>query len=104
MTPKPKAETGAGLRPTGLLPYIYRVKMAIRMGQQTGWSLDIHHGKHAGAATRAARTRADKEVAKSQGKHTVSAFLDCSKCYEGLAITWQTRDQLAQGCDPSSRI
>lgn len=41
-----------------------------------------HDGKNAGAASLAARTRADIEVAKLQSKHTSLAFLDCSKCYE----------------------
>lgn len=34
MIPKPKAETEAGLGPTGLLPYTYRVRMARRKRQQ----------------------------------------------------------------------
>lgn len=38
--------------------------------------------QHAGAATLAARTRAGLEVGRFQGKHTLLAFLDCSKCYD----------------------
>lgn len=49
-----------------------------------GWSLELHDGKDAGAATLAARTRADTEVAKFQGKRTLFAFLDCSKCDESV--------------------
>lgn len=84
MIPKPKAENEAGLRPIGLRPYIYRVWMAIRKDQdaQQQWSLDIHDGRHAGATTLAARTRASLQVAGHQGQHTLLAFLVCSKCYE----------------------
>lgn len=71
----------------GLLPYIYRVWVARRRGQQQGWSLGIHDGKRAGAAALAARTRADLEVAKFQGKHTLLASLVCSKCYERAGHT-----------------
>lgn len=35
---------------------------------------------HAGAATLAAKACANIVVAKFQGKHTLLAFLDCSKC------------------------
>lgn len=84
MIPKPKAEDEAGLRPIGLLPYVYRVWMAIRKSRdaQTRWSLDIHDRTHAGAATLAARTRASIEVATYEGRHTLLAFPDRSKCYE----------------------
>lgn len=58
--------------------------MAIRKGQQQRWSLEIHDGKHAGAATCAARTRADIELASYHGKHILLACLDCSKCYESV--------------------
>lgn len=64
MMSKPKAETSTGLGPTGLLPYIYGVWMAIRTGQRTEWPLEIHDRKYAGVATFAARTGADIEVAK----------------------------------------
>lgn len=67
MIPEAEAETEAGLRPIGLLPYVYLVWMAIRKGQsqQREWSLGIHDGKHARAATTmAARTRASIEVAQ----------------------------------------
>lgn len=39
MIPKSKAENEAQLRPKGLLPYIYRVWMAIRKHQSRDWSL-----------------------------------------------------------------
>lgn len=82
--PKPKAEHEAGLRPTGLFPYDYMVWMAIRKSQDTQrqWSLDIHGGRHSGAATFEARTRASIEVARHEGQHTFLVFLDCTKCYE----------------------
>lgn len=84
MIPKPKAEYEAGLRPIGLLPYVYRVWMAIRKSQdaQKQWLLDLHDGRNAAAATLAARTRPSIEVARHEGKHTLLAFLDCSTCYE----------------------
>lgn len=62
MTPKPRAEIEARPRPTGRLTYAYRVWMAIRKGQQKGWSLDTHEGEQAGVTTVAARTRANIDV------------------------------------------
>lgn len=76
MRPKTRAEAEAGLRPVGLLPYVYKVWIAIRKRKdaQKQWSLDIHDGRHAGATTSAARTRAIIEVARYEGKHTTLAF------------------------------
>lgn len=82
MTPKPKAETGARLRPIAMLPYVYRARMAIRKSQSKEWSLRLHQGKHIGAAALAAKTRALIEVKHCQGDQNLPAFLDRNECYE----------------------
>lgn len=83
VVPTPNAEHEAGLRPIGLLPYVCRVWMATRKGQDAlkQWSLDIHDGSHAGAVTLAARPRASIEGARLEGQHMLLAFLGCSKCF-----------------------
>ena len=62
LIPKPGAETEAQLRPTGILSYIYRVWMAVRKTHTRQWSLNIHGGKHIGAAALACATRATVEM------------------------------------------
>lgn len=76
MLPKPNAEHESGVRRIGLLPHVYRAWMAIRKSQdaQKRWSLDVHGGRHAGAATLAARTRASIEIARHEGQHMLLAF------------------------------
>lgn len=56
--------------------------MAIRKVQRWGWSLRIHGKKHVGAAALAVRTRGSIEAPHCEGKDSLLAFLDCSKCYE----------------------
>ena len=69
--------------------------MAIRKKQARGWSLHLHGGEHSGAAAMACRSRALTELAHWGGKHVLSAFLDCSKCYE--RIEHRTAGQRATG-------
>ena len=42
---KGEAQTEARVRPIGILPYIYRVWMAIRKTHTRQWSLKIHGGQ-----------------------------------------------------------
>lgn len=87
MIPEPKAEHEAGLRPIGLLPYVYRAWMAICKGQaqQRQWPLGIHDAKHAGAATMAARARVCIEVAQHQGNTPLLAFWTAPRATRELA-------------------
>ena len=84
LVPKAGAATEAGLRPIGLLSYIYRVWMAIRKRDLRQWSLQLHGGRHLGAAHLACLTQVDMELAHYRGFHTLFALLDCSKCYERI--------------------
>lgn len=58
MIPKAKAQSEAQLRPIGLLPYVCCAWMAVRKDQHREWSVELHDGRHMGAATPASRTRA----------------------------------------------
>lgn len=87
MTPKPRAETEAGLRPIGLIPYVCRAWMAIRKGQSKDRLLRLHETRYVGASALAANPRASIEVMHYQVGHNLLAFLDCSNCYERVGHT-----------------
>ena len=82
LVPKEGGQHEKGLRPIGILSYIYRLWMALRRAVVKPWSLAIHGGSHMGAAECAFRTAVEVEHAGTQGRHALLAFLDCSKCYE----------------------
>lgn len=61
--------------------------MMIRKSQSRGWPLRFRHdGRHVGAAALAARRRASIEVLHHEGKHSLLAFIECSKCYERVRM------------------
>ncbi len=62
LIPKPGAQLEHQLRPIGVLPYVYRVWMAIRKRHLQLWSQTLHGGQHDGAATLAWRTAVQVEL------------------------------------------
>ena len=46
----------------------------------------------------ACRSRAQTEIAHWEGKHTVTAYLDCSKCYERIEHETAGHRAVATGC------
>ena len=82
LVPKAGAQNEGQLRPIGLLSYLYRVWMVVRKQDLKGWSQTIHQGRHQGAAEMAVRTRIQMELQTWEGRHSLLALLDCSKCYE----------------------
>ena len=95
---KPGAKNEGQLRPIGILSYLYRIWMAIRREQARPWSLRIHGGTHEGAAAMACRSRAQTEIAHWEGKHTITAYLDCSKCYERIEHETAGHRAVDSGC------
>ena len=75
--------------------------MAIRKEQARDWSLAIHGGAHEGAAAMASRSRAQAEITHWEGKHTITAFLDCSKCYERIEHETAGKRATSSGCPAS---
>lgn len=57
----------------------------------------LHGGAHVGAAARAIRTRASVELQHHQGRSTLLALLDCSKCYERVGHVVAGSRALASG-------
>ena len=58
LTPKGKATAEAELRPIGILPYIYRVWMAVRKQHVKEWVRKLHQGACQSAPAQALRLRA----------------------------------------------
>ena len=95
---KQGAATEAQLRPIGILSYVYRIWMAIRKQDTRQWSLQIHGGKHQGAAALACHTRAQVELAAWKGQSVLMALLDCSKCYERVEHLTAAQRAVDSGC------
>jgi len=74
LIPKPGAQAEGQFRPIGILPYVYRAWMVVRRA--------LHGGRHVGAADLAAQVRREEEYTMWRGHFSITAYLDCSKCYE----------------------
>ena len=82
LNPTPGAEREGQLRPIGLLPTIYRLRMAVRKPATKAWAENIHGGRNASALELAWKTGVQDEQAIRNGTRKIVALLDCSKCYE----------------------
>ena len=95
---KPKAKHEGALRPIGLLPYIYRIWMAVRKQKLKAWVLSLHAGGIQSATAQAWRLGAMQESERAKGLFTLAAFLDCSKCYERVPLQAAAQQALRTGC------
>ena len=95
---KPKATHEGALRPIGLLPYIYRIWMAVRKRKLKTWVLSLHSGGIQSATAQAWRLGATQESERARGLFTLAAFLDCSKCYERVPLQEAAQQALRSGC------
>ena len=46
-------------------------------------------------------TKKDEELGKAKGEGTITAFLDCSKCYERISHDDAFRRMVQSGCNPT---
>eukprot|EP00972_Heterocapsa_arctica_P066879 9869160-Heterocapsa_arctica.AAC.1 len=80
--PKAGAESEGQLRPIAILPYIYRVRMAIRKSKVKPWALRLNDGRFHLPETLVWEVAARSELSRLRGTFFIAAYIDCSKCYE----------------------
>ncbi len=79
---------------------IYRIWMACRRRDAKAWRRSVQGGETLGATEKAWVTRVTDELAEAAGDQTVTAFLDCSKCYERVPHRLAARRALELGAPP----
>ena len=89
------------LRPIAILPYIYRILMAVRKADTKEWTRNLHEGIFESAESHAWDLAAKVELAEHDGKVFIAAFLDCVNCYEVLEHQMAYDATIAEGCDPA---
>ena len=94
------AENEGQLRPIAILPYVYRVWMAIRKCRVKQWALNLNDGKFSSPETLVWEIAAKGELAKIKGKYFAAAYIDCSKCYERVNHKAAAQAAIDTGCDP----
>eukprot|EP00972_Heterocapsa_arctica_P049300 7256524-Heterocapsa_arctica.AAC.1 len=82
LIPKEGAENEGQLRPIAILPYVYRVWMAVRKSKVKQWAVKLNDGRLSSPETLVWEIAARGELARLAWKHFTAAFIYCSKCYE----------------------
>ena len=82
LIPKDGAESEGQLRPIAILPYVYRVWMAVRKKRVKGWVLNLHGGETRAPEDLVWEVAARAATAKARGRCHAAAYFDCSRCYE----------------------
>ena len=100
LIPKDGAESEGQLRPIAILPYVYRVWMAVRKRRVKEWVLNLHGGEIRAPEDLVWEVAARAETAKANGRCHAAAYFDCSKCYERVRHDVAIKDALDTGCDP----
>jgi len=101
LLPKDGARHEGQLRPIGLTPVIYRVYTMVRGGILKRWRQRISAEPNRGAVELAWRARVQDELAQYHGRHRITTFLDCSKCYERVSHKESRRAAVEAGLPPS---
>jgi hypothetical protein len=100
LIPKDGAESEGQLRPIAILPYVYRVWVAVRKKRVKEWVLNLHGGEIRAPEDLVWEVAARAETAKANGRCHAAAYFDCSKCYERVRHDSAVQDALGTGCDP----
>lgn len=100
LIPKDGVESEGQLRPIAILPYVYRVWMAVRKRRVKEWVLNLHGGGFRSPEDLVWEVAARAETAKANGRCHAAAYFDCSKCYERVRHDVAMQDALDTGCDP----
>ena len=74
---KPSALDEGELRPIAILPYIYRIWMAVRKADTREWTKNMHGGAFESAESHAWNLAVKAELARHEGEVFMAAFLDC---------------------------
>jgi len=98
--PMDVAESEGQRRSIAILPYVYRVWMAVWKRRANKWVLELHGGSVRAPEDLVWEVAARAEVAKASGRfHT--AYFDCSKCYERVRHDIAIGDGLETGRGPT---
>ena len=98
---KPSALDEGKLRPIAILPYVYRIWMAVRKADTREWTRNMHDGAFESAESHAWNLAVKAELVRHEGKVFMAAFLDCVKCYEVLERQLAYDATIAEGRDPA---
>ena len=80
---------------------MYRIWMASRRNTHKGWIQKLHGETTPSAVELAWVTKKDEELGKAKGEGTITAFLDCSKCYERVSHDDAFKRMIRSGCNPT---
>eukprot|EP00972_Heterocapsa_arctica_P019798 2920765-Heterocapsa_arctica.AAC.1 len=94
---KEGAENEGQLRRIAVLPYVYRVWMAVK-SKVRQWAIKLNDGRFTLPETLVWEIAARGELAKIRGKHFSAACIDCSKCYERVDHKSAATAAVATGC------
>jgi hypothetical protein len=101
LIPKEGAENEGQLRPIAILPYVYRVWMAVRKSKVKQWAIKLNDGRFTSPGTLVWEIASRAEMAAIRGKHFSAAYMDCSKCYERVDHKIAAEAALKTGCNPT---
>eukprot|EP00972_Heterocapsa_arctica_P079732 11748284-Heterocapsa_arctica.AAC.1 len=97
--PKGGAEHEGQLGPIAILPYVYRVWMAVRKRNVKQWTLELNGGRFRSPETLVWEMAARSELARVVGRQLVAAYIDCNECYGRVNRRIAVGAALKIGCD-----
>jgi hypothetical protein len=99
LIPKEGPKSEGQLRPIAILPYIYRVWMAIRKCRIKQWALKLNDGKFSSPESLVWEIAARSELSRIKGTCFIAAYIDCSKCYELVNHKVAANAAVKTGCN-----
>ena len=100
LIPKEGACHEGKLRPIGILPYFYRVWMAVRGRDAQPWCRVLYGSRHKSATELVWTRNVAEDLVRAKGWFMLTAFLACSKCYERIRHDEAQKAALGSGCPP----
>eukprot|EP00972_Heterocapsa_arctica_P019004 2805323-Heterocapsa_arctica.AAC.1 len=96
---KEGAENEGQLRPIAILPYIYKIWMAITKSKVRKTAIKVNNGRFTSPETLVWEIAARGELAKIRGKYFSAAYIDCSKRYERVNHNSAATATVKTGCN-----
>eukprot|EP00972_Heterocapsa_arctica_P060611 8941983-Heterocapsa_arctica.AAC.1 len=93
------AENEGHSRPIDILPYIYRVWMAVIKRRVKQWAMQLNDGRFSSPGNLVWEIAAREELARLRNGHLVAAYIDCSKLYEKVDNKVAAGAAIATGCN-----
>eukprot|EP00972_Heterocapsa_arctica_P026493 3902113-Heterocapsa_arctica.AAC.1 len=103
LIPKEGAGNEGQLRPIAVLPYIYRIWMAVRKSKVKQWAIELNDCRFSSPETLVWEIAAKGELARLTGKTFSAAYIDCSiKCYGRVDHKLVATAAVKTGCNSTT--